>query len=773
MIIKGSAFNHARKFARHLMRTDQNEIVNVLEIDSTHASPTLESAFLEYQALAKHLTKADFGLYQASIDPPEDESLSLTKEQWIEAANILEKKLGFKGQPRAIVYHEKDGRGHLHVVWQRTIVDKEKVVDLQDNYKKHEQAARKIEKKFGLKRTVGVHTREPGEKRPISKATQAELKKGDRVGTDIRDIQKRLIPIYEAAETGYDFIEEMEKLGYFLVRGDERKSYMVLGPTGEGWLLSSCLKGHKMRDIKKKLNHLPLQNLKTLNEAKAEREGLAPGELGERLERRKRSEEKQKMLDETEEHLRDRVLYLLEEFDLEEARLFEQQKLERFTLEAKHRIINEAIEERKREDQKSKKRQRHKIDQFLHKIKSEAERLWWESAVPQTQQELQNLQKVFEKEVLDGLDEEARAQYEKQKISPSKQGETETQQKLRKKVAEQKEKKIPPNRMDRLRNARQRREVAELERRHKNQRRDLDQRRRKELHTFDMMARLENKPKGNTRENVVMPKARFEVDRDDAKLNILKMHIEDLKQIDKNNPAKTYVEERLRHYIGLNDKNRARWAHFLELEQKVDDGFNTLFRDPKEAREVFQKVTMKRGLEETLTILKNQPGRLGVVARYPRTPLEREEIRQAFATLVSDFKTSHALRPKLINENRLVLNYPIRHLHDRKLTLMQQHSDERLAALRMVQLSSQSIDGFQYTHLTTDQRDLLKEARDVMRKKATRDKADQLIKENKRLEKLRRKHAKDTVDEQRKKREEELEKERKRRERYKDLGLDL
>ncbi|SCX54398.1 hypothetical protein SAMN05720354_11439 [Nitrosospira sp. Nsp1] len=50
-----------------------------------------------------------------------------TFEQAIERA---EEKLGLNGQPRAIVFHEKNGRRHCHAVWSRIKMDEMKAVQL-------------------------------------------------------------------------------------------------------------------------------------------------------------------------------------------------------------------------------------------------------------------------------------------------------------------------------------------------------------------------------------------------------------------------------------------------------------------------------------------------------------------------------------------------------------------------------------------------------------------------------------------------------------------
>ena len=46
------------------------------------------------------------------------------------AADEVERKLGLEGQPRAIVFHEKDGRRHAHVVWSRIDAEHMRAINL-------------------------------------------------------------------------------------------------------------------------------------------------------------------------------------------------------------------------------------------------------------------------------------------------------------------------------------------------------------------------------------------------------------------------------------------------------------------------------------------------------------------------------------------------------------------------------------------------------------------------------------------------------------------
>ena len=114
MIIKGASRAAPDQLARHLQRRDTNERVEIIELQSPVAG--LRDAFRDWQTLSEG-TQGFKGLYHANIDPAAD--YTMTPEQWKRAVEVLEKELGFEGQPRAVVMHEKHGRQHIHVVWAR------------------------------------------------------------------------------------------------------------------------------------------------------------------------------------------------------------------------------------------------------------------------------------------------------------------------------------------------------------------------------------------------------------------------------------------------------------------------------------------------------------------------------------------------------------------------------------------------------------------------------------------------------------------------------
>ena len=109
-------------------------------------------------------TRGALGLYHANISP--DARYAMTPEQWQRAVDVLEKELGFDGQPRAVVVHEKHGRQHIHVVWQRTDIDTMTLVSDSFNYVAHERASMALEREFGHEHVPGKHAKRNREKQP-------------------------------------------------------------------------------------------------------------------------------------------------------------------------------------------------------------------------------------------------------------------------------------------------------------------------------------------------------------------------------------------------------------------------------------------------------------------------------------------------------------------------------------------------------------------------------------------------------------------------------
>lgn len=266
MIIKGASRAGPKQLSRHLGRTDTNERVVVLELHSPSGS--IGEAFRDWQALAAG-TKGTKGLYHANIDP--DARYTMTPEQWTRAVDVLEEELGLTGQPRAVVLHEKNGREHIHVVWQRTDIDTMRLRSDSHNYQAHERASARLEQEFGHEHVPGKHAkrdREAQPELPSSEITHAEWQQSERSGIDPRARKEQITALYEASDTGSAFHAALQDAGYLLARGD-RRDFVLLDGDGEIYSLRRQIAGVTAKDLRAFMEDVPLATLPSVAEGRA------------------------------------------------------------------------------------------------------------------------------------------------------------------------------------------------------------------------------------------------------------------------------------------------------------------------------------------------------------------------------------------------------------------------------------------------------------------------------------------------------------------------
>lgn len=112
MILKGSQRAGATPLAAHLLRVDENDHVEVHELRGFVAND-LHGALKEAYAVSKGTRCRQF-LFSLSLNPPQTANVS--EKDFRNAIRAVEQQLGLTGQPRAIVFHEKEGRRHAHCV---------------------------------------------------------------------------------------------------------------------------------------------------------------------------------------------------------------------------------------------------------------------------------------------------------------------------------------------------------------------------------------------------------------------------------------------------------------------------------------------------------------------------------------------------------------------------------------------------------------------------------------------------------------------------------
>ena len=183
MILKGNQRAGASNMASHLMNVDDNEHVEVHELRGFMADD-LQSAFHEIYAISRGTRCKQF-MFSLSLSPPENENVPI--EDFENAINQIEKKLGLEDQARAIVFHEKEGRRHAHVVWSRIKVEEMKAINLPHYKLKLRDISRDLYLEHGWKMPQGLTN---SKLRDPANFSLAEWQQAKRAGKDAKALKQ-------------------------------------------------------------------------------------------------------------------------------------------------------------------------------------------------------------------------------------------------------------------------------------------------------------------------------------------------------------------------------------------------------------------------------------------------------------------------------------------------------------------------------------------------------------------------------------------------------
>jgi len=181
MILVGNQRGGAKDLALHLLK-QENEHVEVHEVRG-FVSHNLMAALNEAYAISR-ATRCKQFLFSLSLNPPKHENVST--ETFEQAIDRAEKILGLNGQPRAIVFHEKNGRRHCHAVWSRIKLDEMKAVQLSFSKRRLIHLSGELFLEHGWTMPEGL--RQPQARDPLN-FTLAEWQQAKRIGKDPKQIK--------------------------------------------------------------------------------------------------------------------------------------------------------------------------------------------------------------------------------------------------------------------------------------------------------------------------------------------------------------------------------------------------------------------------------------------------------------------------------------------------------------------------------------------------------------------------------------------------------
>ncbi len=246
MVIRGQARSNGRQLGHYLTEQArrENDHVEVLEVRGT-TGDDVRSALLEMD-LASELTRGRKALYHAQINPAIGEDRTMSPVQWIEAADILEKKLKLTEQARVIVLHEKLGRVHAHVVWQR---EKDgRLISDSHSFRAHDKARAEMERVFHHHFTY-----QPDPNKKLSKRLDKEP----------------LLSLREQSQDSQEFFGKLTERGYAI--NAESRRVQVSDQQGRFASLARLM-GMKEADTRKQVERFKAEQDRLAGERKKEME---------------------------------------------------------------------------------------------------------------------------------------------------------------------------------------------------------------------------------------------------------------------------------------------------------------------------------------------------------------------------------------------------------------------------------------------------------------------------------------------------------------------
>ena len=250
MVIKGRSRSNGKQLAAYLLKNKENDRAEVIDIRGTARPDSLHRSLLEMSLTSELSKRGELGLYHSQINPAIGEDRPMTQGDWLKAVDILEKNLKLEGQKRAVVLHEKNGRVHAHIVWQRYDDETGKFRSDSHNFKKHDEARAQIEQALGHERTPQKREKEPTHK-------------------------ERLTELWQQTTDGRSFIEAAEKAGYYVAQGNDRRPFRVVTPDGQSLDLVRQIDGFNKNAVRDRLQPIRAdlwEEAEALQLAKADRQ---------------------------------------------------------------------------------------------------------------------------------------------------------------------------------------------------------------------------------------------------------------------------------------------------------------------------------------------------------------------------------------------------------------------------------------------------------------------------------------------------------------------
>lgn len=244
MILKASERGNAGELAKHLLNAHENEHIEVHSVNG-FMGDDLPSALQEIHAVSLG-TKCQQPLFSVSLSPPKEAIASI--QDFEDAITQIAEKTGLKNQPHVIVFHEKHGRRHCHVVFSRINIETMTAINLPFYKNKLMEISKELYLKHGWKLPQGHIDKQ---KRNPLNFTREQWQQAKRLNEDPKLIKQTLKECWAVSDNKKAFSGALEQQGFYLAKGD-RRGFVAVDWRGEVYSLSRWL-DIKNKNLKERL----------------------------------------------------------------------------------------------------------------------------------------------------------------------------------------------------------------------------------------------------------------------------------------------------------------------------------------------------------------------------------------------------------------------------------------------------------------------------------------------------------------------------------------
>ncbi|MFZ5961908.1 relaxase/mobilization nuclease domain-containing protein [Thalassococcus sp. BH17M4-6] len=257
MILKGSQRGGAKQLGLHLLKTVENEHVEIHDVRDFMTDDVV-GALREAEAVSKG-TKCRQFLFSVSLNPPERESVRI--ETFEDAIAKIEERHGLTDQPRVIVFHEKEGRRHCHAVWSRIDAETMTAKPLPFFKNKLMEVSKQLYLEHGWQMPKGLANAKDRDPKNFS---LAEWQQAKRIGRHAGDFKGDIQEAWAISDSRQSFSHALEERGLYLARGD-RRGHVAVAFEGEVISIPRAV-GKPSKDITSRLGKP--QALRSVEEAR-------------------------------------------------------------------------------------------------------------------------------------------------------------------------------------------------------------------------------------------------------------------------------------------------------------------------------------------------------------------------------------------------------------------------------------------------------------------------------------------------------------------------